>query len=212
MSGYWPWWLASLVLSGLVVSFRWIARKSMGPSGAWYRVLRQPRVAATTQIVDMKAFQEAMLAATLAQFGPMLDQLPPAPETAPATAGELPASAPASCEPVAASSPTPWSADLLFLVMLVVGGWAAAAMSGGWSLRLDQGIAFARLFGSGWHMAAALFGGGLLIGFGTTMAGGCTVGHGLGGCGSFQKGSLLAMTVFFGTAVGCSLLLEWWIK
>lgn len=216
---YWPWWLGSFVFGGLTVGY-WLALgRSLGASGVWYRVLRQPRVsddAAT--LLDSDAFREAMLAATLAQFGP--DVATGDAEGAVVAAGG-PVDLPAKANPAAGASecridapriPTPWSADLLFLVMVVLGGVLAARMTGTWQLHFDQGVEFTRLVGTGWRMVAALFFGGLLIGFGTTMAGGCTTGHGLTGCSSFQKGSFVAIASFFGTAILGSFLLEWWVR
>ena len=42
-----------------------------------------------------------------------------------------------------------------------------------------------------------LFFGGLLIGFGTRYAGGCTSGHAISGLSNFQKPSLIAVIGFF---------------
>lgn len=49
--------------------------------------------------------------------------------------------------------------------------------------------------------------GGILVGFGTRLAGGCSSGHGLSGCGRLRPVSLVATAVFFGTAVAVSFLL-----
>jgi uncharacterized membrane protein YedE/YeeE len=49
--------------------------------------------------------------------------------------------------------------------------------------------------------------GGLLIGFGTRMAGGCTSGHGLCGVSQFQPGSFVATIGFFGMGVVVSFLI-----
>jgi uncharacterized membrane protein YedE/YeeE len=54
---------------------------------------------------------------------------------------------------------------------------------------------------------AVLAGGGMLVGFGTAMCGGCSAGHGLTGSARLFPGSLLSTAVFFGTAVAVSLLL-----
>ena len=55
---------------------------------------------------------------------------------------------------------------------------------------------------------AMLVGGGLLVGFGTAYAGGCTSGHGLSGVAALQPASLLALVAFFiGGIVGTFLLL-----
>jgi uncharacterized membrane protein YedE/YeeE len=56
-------------------------------------------------------------------------------------------------------------------------------------------------------MFAVLFVGGILVGFGTRLAGGCSSGHGLSGCGRLQPVSIVATAVFFGTAVLVSFLL-----
>jgi hypothetical protein len=50
--------------------------------------------------------------------------------------------------------------------------------------------------------------GGIFVGAGTSMAGGCTSGHGLVGCARLQPGSLVATASFFGTAIAVSLLLS----
>lgn len=43
--------------------------------------------------------------------------------------------------------------------------------------------------------------GGLLIGFGTRLGGGCTSGHGICGLASLSKGSLVMVLTFVGTAI-----------
>jgi uncharacterized membrane protein YedE/YeeE len=56
-------------------------------------------------------------------------------------------------------------------------------------------------------MIGVLFVGGVLVGFGTRLAGGCSSGHGLSGCGRLRPVSILATAVFFGAAVLVSFLL-----
>ena len=56
-------------------------------------------------------------------------------------------------------------------------------------------------------MIVTLFLRGVLVGFGTRLAGGCSSGHGLSGCGRMRPVSLVATAVFFGTAVAVSFLL-----
>ncbi len=98
---------------------------------------------------------------------------------------------------------------VVFLVALLLGGFVSAALAG--RFRLAAGITsdgFARLTrGSPALGAVVLLAGGLLVGFGTRMAGGCTSGHGMCGVSRFQRGSLLATASFFGAAVVVSLLL-----
>jgi uncharacterized membrane protein YedE/YeeE len=70
---------------------------------------------------------------------------------------------------------------------------------------------FGAIFGhSPWVAYAVLLGAGVLVGFGTRMAGGCTSGHGLCGVSRLQKGSLLSTVAFFGAGVVTSFLLEVW--
>lgn len=59
-----------------------------------------------------------------------------------------------------------------------------------------------------WHGLAMLLGGGLLIGFGTAYAGGCTSGHAISGLADFQLPSLVAVCGFFvGGLIGTWLIL-----
>lgn len=56
--------------------------------------------------------------------------------------------------------------------------------------------------------AGVLFGGGILVGFGTRMAGGCTSGHAIMGAPGLQKASIVAMCVFMGIGVAVTFLLN----
>lgn len=58
-----------------------------------------------------------------------------------------------------------------------------------------------------WAKAAALLLGGVLIGFGTRMSGGCTSGHAIFGISQLQLPSLYATLVFF--AVGMAVAFAW---
>lgn len=101
----------------------------------------------------------------------------------------------------------PMSNHLLFLGGIVMGGLLSALAAGAYSPKFAlQGHTFNTLFGgSAIATAAVLIGGGILVGFGTRMAAGCTTGHGLCGISRFQKGSLVATGAFFGTAIVVSL-------
>lgn len=57
-------------------------------------------------------------------------------------------------------------------------------------------------------LVAVLLGGGILIGFGARWAGGCTSGHGLTGCSTGSRGSMVAVCTFVATAVLVTLLLH----
>ncbi len=88
---------------------------------------------------------------------------------------------------------------LPFLAGLLLGGVASAVLAGGWSPiwalgRFDQVIGFGPAGKVAW-----MFGGGMLIGFGTRLAGGCTSGHGIFGLANLEGPSLVS-TLSFMTA------------
>jgi uncharacterized membrane protein YedE/YeeE len=85
---------------------------------------------------------------------------------------------------------------LPFLAGLIGGGVLSAAVSGGWSPTWDLGM-FDQVIGLGpAGKIAWMFAGGLLIGFGTRLANGCTSGHGIFGVSNFERPSLVATLSF----------------
>jgi uncharacterized membrane protein YedE/YeeE len=145
-----------------------------------------------------QGMDDALMKATLAEFGTdVAEQI---------MSGD-PASAPAmTIKPAAPRAP--WTAHVTFLVMLMVGGLLATLAAGGFEVSLAMDNAYTSFFGDGWTSFAFLALGGMLVGFGTQMAGGCTSGHGLSGCARMVPASLYATAMFFGTAVAVSALLE----
>ncbi|MGW3494177.1 YeeE/YedE thiosulfate transporter family protein [Streptomyces sp. NPDC001020] len=104
--------------------------------------------------------------------------------------------------------PAPLVTQAALLVSIFLGGLIASLASGRFKLRYDMGPGFRDLVtGDPLTMVVLLFLGGVLVGFGTRLAGGCSSGHGLNGCGRLQPVSLVATAVFFGTAAGVSFLL-----
>jgi uncharacterized membrane protein YedE/YeeE len=88
----------------------------------------------------------------------------------------------------------PWR--LPFLVGLVLGGALSAALGGGWAPIWSLGI-FDEVVGFGpAGKLAWMFAGGLCIGFGTRLAGGCTSGHGIFGLSNFEVPSLISTVSF----------------
>lgn len=89
---------------------------------------------------------------------------------------------------------SPWR--LAFLVGLVAGGLASALLGGGWQPTWALGMFDARI---GWGPAGKLawmFAGGVLIGVGTRLAGGCTSGHGIFGLSNFERSGLVSTVAF----------------
>jgi uncharacterized membrane protein YedE/YeeE len=64
-----------------------------------------------------------------------------------------------------------------------------------------------------WHVVLSvrgllmMVGGGFLVGFGTSYAGGCTAGHGIAGLADLQPASLVAVISFFAAGAAASFLL-----
>jgi uncharacterized membrane protein YedE/YeeE len=85
---------------------------------------------------------------------------------------------------------------LPFMAGLVLGGIISASLHGHWMPTWNLGV-FDEAIGLG-HAGklAWMFIGGLLIGFGTRLANGCTSGHGIFGLSNFELPSLVATLSF----------------
>jgi uncharacterized membrane protein YedE/YeeE len=99
----------------------------------------------------------------------------------------------------------PWR--LPFLAGLVIGGYLSAVLSGGWTPTWDLGM-FDRAVGAGPAVKLAwMFVGGLFIGFGTRLAGGCTSGHGIFGMSNVERPSLITTFSFMAGGIATTNLL-----
>ena len=90
---------------------------------------------------------------------------------------------------------------LPFLGGLVLGGLLSAATSGGWRPFWELGMFDASF---GWGPAGKLawmFVGGLFIGFGTRLAGGCTSGHGIFGVANLERASVESTLAFMAAGI-----------
>ena len=88
-----------------------------------------------------------------------------------------------------------------FLAGLVAGGALSALLGGGWAPTWDLGM-FDQAIGFGpAGKLAWMFGGGLLIGFGTRLANGCTSGHGIFGMSNLELPSLVATACFMASGL-----------
>ena len=88
----------------------------------------------------------------------------------------------------------PWR--LPFIGGLVLGGFLSALAGGGWSPTWAMGMfdEVIRLGPAG--KVAWMFAGGVFIGFGTRLAGGCTSGHGIFGLSNLELSSLITTVSF----------------
>jgi hypothetical protein len=207
MFEYWPWWLGGLALAGLTILFRFSTSRVLGVSGSWYRVAfwrqQQEQDKAAAALNENKdAAADAMMAAVLAEFGD--DALE---ETLEASAEKASSSGSAK-KSSAKFIPTPWTVHLVFLLCTFAGAFLWAIYTGNFHIQFELSELHTHLSGAGWKTLFTLFAGGLLVGVGTQMAGGCSSGHGLSGCSNLSVGSVIATVCFFGTAVLVSMSLK----
>lgn len=95
---------------------------------------------------------------------------------------------------------------LPFLLGMFLGGVLSAALAHGLRPVWDLGP-FDAAFGWG-HAGklAWMFGGGLLTGFGTRLAAGCTAGHGIFGVSNFERASWASTATFLLTGIATTAL------
>ncbi|MBT9584074.1 YeeE/YedE family protein [bacterium] len=203
---YCAWWMGAVGLAGTGFLFCSSLRRPLGVSGYLRRLLNwKAEKAAELQeeklVADQKAMREALLQATIKDLGDRLSPEQLAKLTA-ASAADKPCN---DCKP---SLRLPLTACLLFFLGVAVGGMWWAQWNGVWRVRWTLDPNYARLMGSGLQGYLVLLGGGFLVGWGTSMAGGCTSGHGLSGCSRFQPGSLAATVTFVGVGIVASLLMD----
>jgi uncharacterized protein len=200
LNGRWPFWLGALALAVTAVGYAATLGRLLGVSGIYERLIYARSELATEReergFRDRTALEEALRRETLAEMERQGVPIPPAELAAPVTT--------ASSGPAMAPRVPLWG-QLVFLLMMFAGGALAKALAGGLSFESAPDPTHAQLFGRAAPLALVL--GGLLVGFGTRMAGGCTSGHGLSGCGRLQPGSLLATACFFGSGVALSMVL-----
>ena len=168
MHEYLNWWLGGLLLGGITVLFRFLTGRTLGVSGSWKKVAfwRQESASeksahAITQ--NQEGAANALLAATLAEFGE-------------GAIGDLPNAVTSNSKPVKLTQHIPWTAHLLFLGCLLLGGLVWALSTGNLHLQYNLSAIHSRISGGGWDMVFVLLVGGFLVGMGTQMAGGCSSG------------------------------------
>ncbi|MCA9578626.1 MAG: hypothetical protein R3B40_07055 [Polyangiales bacterium] len=202
---YWPAWLGGLALA-LVALTHWLGvRRMLAVSGRFTQLVNRLRERPSPEAEEAMTEEEliaAVQAMALAEFGAEAleeaAQTPDVPEP-----HETPVAA------IAAPGPQPTWLHGAFLLAIAFGGLLASLTGVGLRPELGIGSAgFEAAFGQGASSYAVLLVGGLLVGWGTRMSGGCTSGHGLCGVSRAQPGSLLATAAFFGTGILVSLLLE----
>lgn len=196
---YWPSVVGALGLLSLPFMHWFVLDRGLAVSGRFStlvdRLRNGPRQPEPASNVSQDELIAALRAMTAEEFGAdSLDAMPVVDEK-----GARAVPAPQEGAPT----------HVTFLIGLVLGGTISALLAA--NLIPTTGLhsaLFPQIFGdSAITRAAVLFAGGLLVGAGTRMAGGCTSGHGLCGVSQFQPGSLLATASFFGAGVALSFAL-----
>jgi uncharacterized protein len=194
MSAYWSWAVGGVALAGVAVAHRMAMGRTFGVSGAMDRVVhfRSERAIDRMNDIDVNEFELALRAATEAEFGQANDSVESATQSAAVSVDVV--------------TPSTVVSQAFFVGAIFFGGLIAAITSGRFKVQTNLGPEFADTIASGWMMWPTLVFAGVLVGFGTRLAGGCTSGHGLSGCGRLQPASMVATASFLGSAIAVSLL------
>jgi len=190
---HWTFWISGLALAGIALLNWFVVRRMLAVSGRFSGLVDRFREgSAEAEAMSSDDLVAAARAATLEAFGGVAVDEPGH------TGAELRVTAPRST-----------ASHLLFFASLAVGGALSMFLASGFEPTAGlRGSLFSRLTdGSGVLGPLVLLLGGVLVGFGTRMASGCTSGHGLCGVSRFQPGSLAATAAFFGVGIAVSFIL-----
>lgn len=198
--GYLPFGLAALALASVPLLHWWLLRRPVAVSGRYSALIDRVRHGAPEHGAEPPMSEAEMIAAMRAMTEQEFGSESVEAESPHATVGSTEA-------PERASNDI--AGHVLFLLGLALGGALFTLLTTGFvptfglrSTLLPQRIGDSPVVGS-----LVLFAGGLLVGVGTRMAGGCTSGHGLCGVSQLQPGSLIATIAFFGAGVATSFAL-----
>lgn len=188
MTSYWPFWLGGPALAVVAVIHWWMSGRMLSVSGRYTALVNRIRGkgAAPPPPATLDELTAALRAATMEEFGE--EAIP----------GDAPSPPPPPAHDVVGVRPT-WE-HAAFLGSLVLGGVVSAALGGGETFQAGPATSSAS-----WLVLGV---GGVLVGAGTRMAGGCTSGHGLCGVSRLRPASLVATAAFFGLGIATSLILE----
>ena len=203
MFGPWPWYVGGVVLAVVVLGHGLVLRRLLQGSGRVSALVDRVRLGASEDEAlspeELLASLEEETARLAASLGVEMPNHGPEASTQDEQTR-------AASELRLAPQPRPLE-HLAFFVGLALGGLGMALWSGAWSPTMAlSGVGLERAF-DGFQIPALLIGG-LFVGFGTRMCGGCTAGHGLCGLGRMQPGSALATAAFFGGGVLVARILE----
>lgn len=206
---YWSWWEGALALGFFAIFFSLLTGKSLGVSGSWLSIARRKDDAILKESAkvlegDQDQVKNDLMAMTMAEFGD--DALLGAPQR---REGEANAESKSVTGPKSKQDFTPWTVHAVFLASMFLGSYIAImTTTGEFSVSVELSALHAKIFENQGEAWLALLIGGMMVGFGTQMAGGCTSGHGISGCSQLVPASLLSTVVFFGSATALTFLMN----
>ena len=204
---YWEWWIGALALGFFAVFFSLFTGKPLGVSGSWLSIARRKddailKASSKALEADPEQVKSDLMAMTMAEFGE--DVLTDTPQR---REGE--ANAVVTDTAKLKQDYTPWTVHVIFLVTMFFGSYLATLYTtGDFSLSIELSSLHSKIFENTGEAWLALLFGGMMVGFGTQMAGGCTSGHGLSGCAQLVPASLLSTVVFMGSASALTILMN----
>ena len=203
---YWSWWLGALVLGLFAIIFTFLTGKPLGVSGSWLSIARRKDDAILKESAkilegDQDQIKDDLLAMTMAEFGEgVVEDIPQRRE------GEENSTASSSSS--MKQDYTPWTVHVVFLVTMFIGSYLASVTTGEFSLSIQLSNLHSEIFENTGEAWLALLFGGMMVGFGTQMAGGCTSGHGLSGTAQLIPASLVSTVIFFSSASALTFLMN----
>lgn len=213
MDAYIPWYYTAIGLAIVTLGFSYALGKALGISGSWARLVtrnndRDVRTAEASFVGNPQLFEDALMSATIHEFGEkeVNDFLTSRQKKQPTKQLED-----ATNNIKRMPSRVPWSAHFTFLIFLILGGAAGSMIRGTFSLQFDLGEFHTQMFGGSVLSLVVLLVGGLMVGFGTQLGGGCTSGHGLSGVSRLTPASMIATGCFFGSAILFSLAFKYFV-
>jgi len=103
------------------------------------------------------------------------------------------------------SPPVDW--QMLLVVGLFAGAWLSSKLGGSYHVERVPQLWAWRFGANRWARYAGAFVGGVLVLFGSRLAGGCTSGHGISGGLQFAAGSWVFLPAFFAAGVATAFAL-----
>jgi hypothetical protein len=205
---YWPGWVSGVVLAGLIVAYFWITGRLVSSSGRVSVLMDRLRHGPQPTLdASREELAEALRLATIEAFGQSAVEASEQPKQQQGTAHERSASSEGSSEGSSKTRPradVTWLGHLAFLIGIIIGGRVSRPTAplvwtlgeGVWTgIVSDAALPYVLLFA------------GVLVGFGTRMAGGCPIGHGLCGMARGQAGSWASGLSFFAAGVALAFAL-----